>query len=255
MVTYLCTTPDRDAKTLRIMESLKLGWPDTEIVTGSPPEDDNPFAVWGQMWTAAEAIPKALAQGRNFFNIDNGYWWPSRGTRLGYYRITYNSPSPIYIEDAPVSRVDRHFRDWRKDGKHILIAMPGANFGRLFGLDMGVWMKSIHDEVRKYTDRPIRIREKSIYKPLAPDLRGCWALVTHSSNVAVDSILSGVPVFVAPSSPAAPVGSTDLSEIERPVMTDRKPWWKSLIYQQYTHDEMESGFAREAVSEVVRRFK
>jgi hypothetical protein len=89
--------------------------------------------------------------------------------------------------------------------------------------------------------------------PLADDLRNCWALVTHSSNVAVDAVLMGIPVFVAPTCPAAPVGNLDLAKLETPDMPDRARWFDSLMAQQFTVDEMRSGLAKEYLQMVIDR--
>jgi len=82
-------------------------------------------------------------------------------------------------------------------------------------------------------------------------MRDCWALVTHSSNVAVDAVIAGVPVFVEPTSPAAPVGNLDLAKMENPNMPERGPWFDSLMAQQFTVDEMRSGLAREYMQMVI----
>jgi hypothetical protein len=86
------------------------------------------------------------------------------------------------------------------------------------------------------------VRPKYSATPLVGDLRDAWALVPHSSNVAVDAVLAGIPLFVASTSPAAPAGRTDL-DIENPTMPDRESWWASLTCQQFTLREMADGTA------------
>jgi hypothetical protein len=83
------------------------------------------------------------------------------------------------------------------------------------------------------------------------DLTDAWALVTHSSNVAVDAVLCGVPVFVAPTSPAAPVANLDLKTMKAPLMPQRGAWLASLLAQQFTLDEIRSGFAKQMMDQVV----
>lgn len=242
---YCCITPERERKTWRIMTALSVGFPDAKIVRGEPPRSDEPFAVWGQAWLTLRILPQAVKQNRPFWHVDNGFIRPARGTQNGYYRLTYRSLSPILLNDPPPMRHylrDIELKPWRRGGKHILLAMPGPDFGRALGLDMRRWMATAPYKLREITKRPIIVRYKRDPRPLAEQLRGAWAVVTHSSNVAVDAVLAGIPVFVAPTSPAAPVGRTDL-DLENPITPDREQWLASLMAQQFTLDEMRFGVA------------
>ncbi|QOZ25287.1 hypothetical protein [Bradyrhizobium sp. CCBAU 51753] len=248
---WCCIEPARVEKTTPIMEALAAGFRG-RLCVGEPPDDGEPFIVWGQIFTALTAIPKALAQGRPFYQLDNGFVDPARGGPTGYYRITYRSPSPVFWQDAPPSRIKRDLRPWRQSGSHIVIGLPGENFGRSFGIDCRRWIEeSPVRELRRYTVRPITTRLKRAETPLAQDLRNAWALVTHSSNVAVDAVLAGIPVFCKATCPVAPVGNLDLAAIERPEMPDRGAWFNSLMAQQFTVDEMRSGMAREYLSAAI----
>lgn len=242
---YLCITPEREPKTRMLMEALAVGMGqrDCRVIVGAPPEDEHPFVVWGQEWLTLEIVPPAYRSGRPFWTIDNGYWQPARGTARGYYRFCYRSMSPALL---PKTRDLRQptvtLKPWRKDGRHVLLAMPGVHFGTALGIDVPTWCETIHDRVHARTDRPIRARPRDSRKPLVADLAGAWALVTHSSNVAVDAVIAGIPVFVEPTSAAAPVARTDL-EIEEPAMPGRNRWLYSLASQHFTVPEMRSGEA------------
>lgn len=252
---WFCISPNRIEKSGRVMTSLALRWPGSQVVVGSPPDDGNLFVCFGQIWLAEELIKKAIPQGRKFFQVDNGFHKPSRGQPHGYYRLMYSRPDPVLVTDldllkqrmregGPDIRVD--FKPLQTNGSHVLIAMPGEEFGRAHGLNMRPWMDSIAERVKAHTQRSVRVRDRMATNPLNYDLRNCWAVVTHSSNVAVDAILAGVPVFVEPTSMAAPVGNLSLDEIETPYfpMDDfLQTWWASLMCQQFTHKEMARGVA------------
>lgn len=246
---YLCITPDRDEKTRMIMMALHAGIGSAgRVVRGAPPADGAPFAVWGQEWLTLEIVPPALAAGRPFWTIDNGYWNPGRGTRRGYYRFCYRSMSPVYLPDSPFLRRPSavQLKPWREDGKHVLLAMPGPHFGAAIGVDVPGWcrgiVRDVHDRCRKI-GREFRVRVRDeVTRPLRDDLEGAWCVVTHSSNVAVDAVVAGVPVFVQPTSAAAPVGRLDL-ELDRPVRPGRNRWLSSLASQHFTLNEMRSGEA------------
>jgi hypothetical protein len=59
----------------------------------------------------------------------------------------------------------------------------------------------------------------------------------------VEAVLAGVPVFTTNLSAAAPVGLTDLTQIEQPIRPDREPWCHHLAYGQFTHEELRNGTA------------
>lgn len=249
---WCCIEPERVEKTTPIMQAMARGFGGRTCL-GDPPDDGEMVVVWGQLWTALRVIPQAIRQGRPFLHIDNGYIRPAKGTLTGYYRITYNGMSPVFLPGAPKARLRLHMESWRAQGRHVIIALPGENFGRALGLNMMHWIMQSQISARPHTRRQIVIRPRKTHKPLASDLQGCWALVTHSSNVAVDAVMNGIPVFVAPTSPAAPVGNFDLAKLEHPDLPDRRPWFNSLIAQQYTIDEMRSGLAREYLQMVMDR--
>lgn len=249
---YACIEPERIGKTTPIMQAMAQGF-GGKVCLGAPPDDGKMFAVWGQMWLALDLIPKALKSGRPFLQIDNGFVQPAQGRLIGYYRISYNGLSPVLLADAPPTRIPVAMAPWRTTGRHVILALPGGGFGRAIGIDMEVWIQRSQTVLRRATGRPIIIRPKKSGRTMDADMHNCWALVTHSSNVAVDAVLMGVPVFVAKTSPAVPVGNLDLAKMETPEMPDRERWFNSLMAQQFTIDEMRSGLAREYLKLVVDR--
>jgi hypothetical protein len=249
---WCCVEPARVDKTTPIMEAMAQGF-GGKVCLGAPPDDGEMFAVWGQQWLALELIPTALKSGRPFLQIDNGFVRPACGTLIGYYRISYCSLSPVLLANAPPSRIMVAMAPWRENGRHVILALPGSGFGRAIGLDMGVWIQRSQTILRRATGRPIIVRPKKSGRTMDADMRHCWALVTHSSNVAVDAVLMGIPVFVAPTCPAAPVGNLDLAKMETPDMPDRSHWFDSLMAQQFTVDEMRSGLAKDYLQMVIDR--
>jgi hypothetical protein len=247
---WCCVEPERIEKTTPIMEAVAAGF-GGRICCGEPPDDGEMFIVWGQRWTALQAIPKAIRQGRPYLQLDNGFTNPARGGPKGYYRISYNGPGPVFWPDAPPDRTGQVIRPWRGTGRHILVGLPGVHFGRAWGLSMDQWIAGSITILRRHTRRQAYCRHKNSIRPLAHDLRDCWAVYTHSSNIAVDAVLAGIPAFVAPTNPAAPVGNLDLANIETPAMPERQPWLNSLMAQQYTLCEMRSGLARDYLGAVI----
>ena len=141
--------------------------------------------------------------------LDNGFHRPARGSAYGYYRLTYRGMSPILLrnpEPRPALRVA--MRPWRKGGRQVVLALPGLPLAA--PSDSTCPAGSRRSRRTFATDRQILIRPKYSAKPLAGDLCDAWALVTHSTNVAVEAVLAGIPVFVTPTSPGV-----DLSWLTR----------------------------------------
>ncbi len=248
---WCCIEPERVDKTTPIMRAIATGFGGRTCL-GEPPDDGEMFVVWGQMWTALSAIRKARATGRPYLQLDNGFVRPGRGGLEGYYRISYCAPGPVMWCGAPRARLSVPMQPWRTTGRQVVIGVPGEHFGRAWDLNMTAWTAQCVQALRRHSQRPAVTRLKRSAVPLQIELHNAWAVYTHSSNIAVDAVLAGIPVFCAPTCPAAPVGSLEIAEIERPVMPDRQAWLNSLIAQQYTVDEMRSGLARDYVGAVIK---
>lgn len=224
------------------------GW-DAKVVPGEFLPHGTLHLVWGQIWKAARIVPAAAELGELCAVMDNGWFLPGVGRSGGFYRLTF-SPGPLPPGTLPAELCDRRpadlgveMRPWRRDGRHVLIAMPGPHFGTPWGLNMQPWIDTVEERVRAATGRPVRVRYKGAPHALEEDLLDCWAVVTHSSNVAVDAVLAGVPVFVEPTSPAAPVGNLSLDRLDRPECPPRSEWLRSLLAQQFSLDDMREGRA------------
>jgi hypothetical protein len=253
---WCCVTMERQLKTERLAKALAAGC-GGRVCFGAPPDDNNEFIVWGQVWLAAKIIPEAVERGRGWWQIDNGYYKPAKGTIDGYYTLNYNSLGPKLLPNPDMSRLARPMPAWRsaddRRSGYVLIALPGLGYGTMFGLSMADWSTTIRSEVEQHTTREILVREKDNKRKLEDDLAGAWCVVTHSSKVACDAVFAGVPAIVAPTNPAAPVCSTDLADIESLPMPDREKWWASLMCQQFTIPEMRTGVAKrwmDAIREV-----
>jgi len=252
-VTVHCyVEPERQRKTKIVMRAMAAGCGGIIVNGYLEPRGEGVF--WGHRWFAERHIPVMIAEGRRWYLVDNGYFNPSAGVpQRSTMRVTIDGLAPRMIA-APFDRAEAQgvtIRPWRPDGGHIVVCHPGPHFGRPLGLDMEAWSASIVDRLNAHTDRHIIERHKGILRPLAADLRGAWAVVTHSSTAAVVAACEGFPVFVEPTAAAAPVGNLDLARIEYPDLPEgRREWAASLAYQQFTLDEMTSGFAWRMLKEI-----
>ena len=201
--------------------------------------------VWGVLRGSDAIVAKAKSQDLPFYYIDHAYFDRGHGHS---YRITYCG-----YEAGPVRRASHDrlrklgltIQPWRKSGRTIIVCPPTDYFAAAHGCLN--WLDDTLAQLRFETDRPIVVRNKpqpgETPVPLAEALANAHALVTHSSNVAIEAACLGTPVFVAPTSAAAPIGCTDLSRIEEPRYPNRENWLAHLAYSQFTIEEFASGEA------------
>lgn len=164
------------------------------------------------------------------------------------------------------STLNIELKPFRKDGKHILICLQRHGGWSMQGLSVVSWINDTINELRRYTNRIIRVRchpndrkIKSILKlnhknvtlspneKLTDDLQNCWATVTYNSSPGVASIINGIPVFITDPTPrnsqAFEVGNFKLSDIENPLMPERQPWIEKISMSHWNFDELKSGEA------------
>ena len=124
------------------------------------------------------------------------------------------------------------------------------------GITQDEWVEVAIREIKKYTDKEIRFRNKP--RPgndwwgtdIKDDLKDCHALVTNYSLSAFDALLNYIPVFAEANSIMGPVTSRDIKKIEKPLKPGRKTmeeWLKFVAENQFTLKEMANGTAYETL--------
>ncbi|QIK78071.1 hypothetical protein G7077_03235 [Sphingomonas piscis] len=211
--------------------------------------------VWGVLRESDRILAQAKAQSLYFLYIDHAYFDRGHGRS---YRITRNGYEAGAVRRCPSDRfraLGIETQPWRKSGREIVVCPPTDYFMQAHGcLD---WLETTLAMLKAATDRPIVVREKpkdtEAAVPLPVALESAHSLVTHSSNVAIEAVCLGTPVFVSPASAAAPVGLTELSQIEDPVYPDRDAWLAHLAYSQFSLEEIADGRAWRMLLELEER--
>ena len=143
-----------------------------------------------------------------------------------------------------------------KTGRKILIAAPDDKPCRFYGTTEQEWIEHTVSTIKKYTDRPVIIRERAkqrvdrtvnntLQQALDDDV---FALVTYNGIAAVESIFHGIPAFTLAPNAAQPVASQDLSKIDDPYYPDQDKlhaWACHLAYGQFHTNELSLGSAME----------
>ena len=201
---------------------------------------EDPIAVWGQLRGAKEILEKS----KEYYRIDHAYLG-----RKDYYRLTKNDFQPAQIVERPADRWERLKRqypsikmgEWRK-GKNVVVALHRADTYKFFGQES--WPQRIEAEIRKYTDRPIILRDRDAPGTIGAELGKAHCVVTYASNSVIDALLAGVPVFTLGPSIARPMGHADVSLIESPLYPEnREEFFRHVSYCQFTPKEFQDGTA------------
>ena len=149
--------------------------------------------------------------------------------------------------------IDCHFKGWRDSGDYILLcpSSPTVTY-HINGISQEEWIKQVGEEIRKHTDRLIRVRNKP--RPgnewwgtdIKDELKDAWCVVTNMSLAAVDGILNMTPGFTHQRNVASLVTSRKIDKIEKPFKPGRKTvqeWLNMIANHQFTIQEIEDGLA------------
>jgi hypothetical protein len=129
-----------------------------------------------------------------------------------------------------------------------LIIEPGPFAAGIFHVESRTWSQQIARDLKRYTDRPIEIREKinkkqrtSLYDQLAQGDYYCT--VSINSNSAVESVWAGIPAITLDKHVSNPVTRNRLDQINDLYYGPLGDWLAWLSYCQFTFDELMDGTA------------
>lgn len=206
---------------------------------------------------------------RTFYYVDTGYFGneKTQSNPSGWkywHRIVKNNLQHGEIISRPDDRFrkfNKKFTSWKRSGSKILIAAPDEKPCKFYGTTQEQWIDNTVAEIKKYTDRPIEVRQRApkridristntLQQALDDDV---FALVTFNSVAAIESVFHGIPAFtLAPANAASPVALQDLSQIENPYYADQDKlyaWACHLAYGQFHVSELKNGSALSMLKE------
>ncbi len=163
-------------------------------------------------------------------------------------------------------------KPWRTQGQHILILCQRPNGWNMFGNNQMQWLDATITEIRKHSNRPIRVRmhpgdgsrfaqidqinakhrglvQISTNPGIREDLQNCWCAVGYNSTPTTVAAIEGIPVFVQDPqhSWAADVAFADLAQIESPAMPDRSHWAHKIANIHWSNQEVATGHLWRAI--------
>lgn len=207
------------------------------------------------------------AAGKKAIYVDLGYWGRHEGgRRAGYHKVAINSRHPTDYFQRRVHVPDRFNRfgvpilPWRTKGDHVLVVGMSAKAAAAEGYGPQEWETKVIRQLNAITKRSVWYRPKPNWHDASPIqgssfvrgtdgdatetvLRNCHAVVTHHSNVAIDAVLAGVPVFSWDGAGKL-MSCQNLDMIESPrLYAGREQFAYDLAYTQWNVAEMQAGLA------------
>ena len=230
--------------------------------------------IWSVLWQGRMQSYKSIweryrTQGKPVIVIEVGGLRRNLSFKIGINGINRDADfANQEFDDQRWPLFTHELRPWNPTGDLIVICGQHDTSEQWKGLPkMSNWIEQQIIEIRKYTTRPILVRPHprntitfdenkfTNVKVRLPKrdfrtyddtdfratLERTWAVVNHSSNPAMESVIKGIPVFVSESSLCHDVGNTALAEINTPAMPNRLTWANKLAYTEWFEDEIEQG--------------
>ena len=267
MLTIYAPLENTKSKCWEVFNGIKQSWPsEVKIKSNLEKTAESPAMFWGFVNNNINLVHQLEQQGSGYWYTDTPYFGRFDNNNLKednhYWRICRNQIHARYWRGCPSDRFDKFnlkIKTRNKNQGDYILICPSSTGIHTY-LKKINWLDNTIKEIKKYTDRPIKIREKPRKAgtsgpavadvPLEHDLQNAWACVTSCSISAVESALHGVPVFSDPKSFAWTISSASLSEIEDPFYIDPTEWLYSLAYQQFTPQEFANGTAVSILKEI-----
>ena len=266
MLTIYAPLNNKKSKAWEVFNGIKKSWPDQIQILDNASETDpiDNAMFWGFVGNNRQMVRKLESRKHTYWFTDTPYFGRFDNNNLRpdnhYWRMCKNNIHVSYIPGCKSDRFDSFGIKLRAPdlkGDHILVCPSSAGINGYLQEDD--WTSNTVNQIKRYTDRPIRVRNKPRGKgtsgpavatvPIEEDLRDAWCCVTSCSISAIEATLYGKPVFCHEKSFAKHIGNLNLADIESPMFTSCEDWLYSLAYQQFTPEEINNGVAVEILSD------
>ncbi len=196
-----------------------------------------------------------------FYNLDSGYFGNKKKKTI--FRLSVNNFQNVDpIVQRPADRWEKLGIGLEsfKQGSDIVIVPPDRKIVHTLQLgSVDLWVENTVNEIKKYSDRPIRVRHRpeprgdrvvnNTFKDFIRDNTYC--VVGYSSNALVEAAMFDIPVISLGHSATKSLYLNNISDIEKlkPADVDHKQaWLNHLSYSQFTREEFLSGMAKDFLS-------
>jgi hypothetical protein len=230
--------------------------------------------IWSVLWNGRMAQNKTVWEQNRLHNrpvivlevgaLNRGTMW--KVGLNGINRDAYFAPKKNNNERANMLGLKLKPWTYNEDGPIVICLQHNKSQQWATMPPHDKWLDNTLSTIRKRTDRLIIIRphprcpiplfsdkyknvdvqypvkNNTTYDDYEFDMSDAYAVVSWSSNPAIQAILQGVPVFVGPSSLAYDVAQHSVKEINNPIRPDRTQWLNDLAHVEYSTHEIAAGY-------------
>jgi hypothetical protein len=212
--------------------------------------------------TVSLVIEQARQHNLDYWYVDTGYF--GNGKRKNYLRVTKNAYCNWFpIVERPRDRLDEITLDLTKfhRGNCILVVPPDNKVCESMKLgNPEQWITDTVSLIQQHTDREILIRRRILNRThrlindtfidqLKQDIN---AVVTYTSNCAVESVLHDIPVVSLGKSATTQICLAGIEQIDSLPDIDpdiKEAWLRHLSYAQFTEEHLRCGTAWHILNE------
>ena len=262
MLTIYAPFNNLKSKAWEVFSGVMKSWPEAHQALDNSKATDplSNSMFWGFVNNNLSMVKKLEERKHQFWFTDTPYFGRFDNNNLKpdnhYWRISKNKIHATYIKGCKSDRFDKFgIKIKAPDFKGSYVLVCPSSTGIHNYLDRPNWTSETEEQIKRYTDTPIKIRHKPRGRgtsgpseakvPLSEDLKDAWCLVTSCSIAAVEAQCMGIPVMCDEKSFAKEVGGQELADIENPFFVGCEEWLYSLAYQQFTPEEFANGKAVE----------
>lgn len=163
--------------------------------------------IWNRYYQNHDLAVRFERDGGTVIVSENGYLGPSGISPVQMQPRCIYALARGYHNDCTVipsagperfNALGVTLQPWRTTGNHILVC-PNRSFGTPGRFMHPDWAADVKKRLERVTSREIRVRPHPgndlPKKPLADDLKDCWAVVIWASSAGVHALVAGIPVI------------------------------------------------------------
>jgi hypothetical protein len=214
--------------------------------------EDTDAVMYGILRGCFEIMEKTQEIGRNYVNIDHGYF-TDRGKNT-YYRMTRNARSYEYklfnVPDDRFKKLNITLQEYKTKGQYIVILPPSEYWGNYYGVNPDQWATDVVKTLNQYTDMYYKVKKKDETIPLSVWLKEAALLIHYSSMGGLEALIAGVPVITLGPSFLSKYTTNNLADFNKVIYTEREKLFNNLAYNQFTPEELSNGTARDILNHI-----
>ena len=167
MLTIYSPSNNPNSKAWEVFNGVEKSWPEQITKLNNAVEiDPIPNSMfWGFVGNNREMVKKLEARNHNYWFTDTPYFGRFDNNNLKpdnhYWRICKNAIHVPYIKGCKADRFEKFGMNIKAPnfaGKYVLVCPSSAGIHSY--LDRPNWTNETVEQIKRYTDRPIRLRHK-----------------------------------------------------------------------------------------------